>query len=216
MLIDFYTHNFVQEPIIQIENLSEIGVQILKERQYSMGLHPWFLKENTWKQEIELLAKKVQLQPIKMIGECGLDKVCKTNWSLQLDVFNAQIKLANQIKKPLIIHCVRAFDEVLHQLNIENNVVPVIFHGFNKGNVLAEQLLQKGFYLSFGAAILTNEKLQNVVRNTPLNRIFLETDDSGCSLKLIFECAAKLKSISLSELENQVAINYNKIIDVNG
>lgn len=216
MLIDIHTHNFVHEPIIQIENLSEIGAEILKERQYSMGLHPWFLKENVWEQEIKLLAERAKRQEIKIIGECGLDKVCSTKWSLQQEAFIAQIKLANQIKKPLIIHCVRAFEEVLQQLKNENNVVPVIFHGYNKGNILAEQLLQKGFYLSFGAAILTNEKLKNVVRNMPLNRIFLETDDSCCSLKLIFECAAKLKSISLSELENQVAINYNKIFNING
>lgn len=216
MLIDIHTHNFVHESIIQIENLSEMNVEIGIERQYSIGLHPWFLKENTWKQEIELLTEKVQLEPIKMIGECGLDKVCKTNWSLQLDVFNAQIKLANQFKKPLIIHCVRAFEEVVQQLKTEQNEMPVVFHGFHKGQVLAERLLQQGFYLSFGAALLTNENLQNVLSKLPFNRIFFETDNSSSSLKLIFECAAKLKSISLSELENQVVNNFNKIINING
>ncbi len=216
MLIDIHTHNFVHESIIQIENLSEMNVEIGKERQYSMGLHPWFLKENTWKQEIELLTEKVQLEPIKMIGECGLDKVCKTKWSLQLDVFNAQIKLANQFKKPLIIHCVRAFEEVVQQLKTEHNEMPVVFHGFHKGQVLAERLLQQGFYLSFGAALLTNENLQNVFSKLPLHRIFFETDNSSSSLKLIFECAANLKSISLSELEIQVVNNFNKIINING
>ena len=71
------------------------------------------------------------------IGECGLDKACDTNFKLQQQVFTTQVNWANEIKKPLIIHCVRAYGEVLSLLQKNNNKVPVIFHGFNKNGAVA-------------------------------------------------------------------------------
>lgn len=71
------------------------------------------------------------------IGECGLDKVCKTDFVLQQEVFAAHIILANKLKKPLVLHCVKAYDEIIKMLSLHKNLVHVIFHGFNKNPLLA-------------------------------------------------------------------------------
>lgn len=84
-----------------------------KTGKYSAGLHPWYIDETGWKTSFEALKQFSLQNQVIAIGECGLDKVCKTSFSLQQEVFIAQLLWANEINKPLIIHCVKAFDEIL-------------------------------------------------------------------------------------------------------
>jgi TatD DNase family protein len=120
---------------------------------YSLGLHPWHINESAWEKEFALVEKYSRLPQVLAIGECGLDKVCGTNFELQQQVFVQHIQLANSLQKPLIIHCVKAIEETIHLLSAEKNKMPVIFHGFVKSKEAALQLVQKGYYLSFGQAL---------------------------------------------------------------
>ena len=88
---------------------------------FSVGIHPWKISEYELKNDLQILEQKIQLSNCLALGECGLDKRIETAIDLQLYVFEKQIKLAQKYNKPLLIHCVAAFQEliaILHQNKI--------------------------------------------------------------------------------------------------
>lgn len=174
--------------------------------QSSLGLHPWYLQNAD--EYFFQLAKFAPAKNVLTIGECGLDKVCDTDWQLQERVFKKQIELANQLQKPLIIHCVRAYNECISFL--KQSEVPVIFHGFNSNINIANMLLEKGFYLSIGTVIF-NQTFENVFERLPLERIFFETDDSQTEISHIYKRASEIKNISIETLILQIENNFQKI-----
>lgn len=181
--------------------------EIPREGFYSAGLHPWYLKENA-AEEFAKLKLTCLKENVLAVGECGLDKICETDMALQQTWFAEQVKLAAQINKPLIIHCVRAYEEVMRALKSVR--VPVIFHGFNKNENVAAKLLQHGYYLSFGKH-LWSENTAKVFRDCPKEKFFLETDDAGHTIEEVYERAASIKNISLEELKTQVSDNVQKV-----
>ncbi len=147
------------------------------------------------------------------IGECGLDKICETDFALQEQLFVLQIELANKIQKPLIIHCVKAFDEVLRLLKVNNNRVPVIFHGFHKSVETAFQITRQGYYLSFGKALL-HQRMQEMLAKLPLTNCFLETDDASINIETMYELAASAFSIDKDSLSLQLQKNAAKVFNL--
>ena len=104
---------------------------------YSLGIHPWFIDNEKLTEELEFIESKKEDFYFLAIGECGLDKLTSTNFDLQIKVFRQQIELAIHLKKPLIIHCVRAYQEVIAILKDYHLTIPIIFHGFNKNSILS-------------------------------------------------------------------------------
>lgn len=176
---------------------------------YSCGIHPWFIEDDIERQ-IEELKSVVFSECVLAIGECGLDKPCKTNFTLQQNLFSRQIVMANEIQKPIIIHCVKAFDEVLLQLQQEKVSVPVIFHGFNKSKELAKRIIDNGYYLSFGKHLL-HPPIQETFSEIPLDKTFFETDVSEIPIETIYEKAAMIKMIPMEEIKVIVNDNFKKI-----
>ena len=144
------------------------------------------------------------------IGECGLDRICNTDFKLQEKVFTEQILWANEIAKPIIIHCVKAHHETLSLLKEFNRTSPVIFHGFNNKIETANKILNQGYYLSFGKHLL-NPTTENVFSKISLEKIFLETDDSNIGIDAIYKQAAKIKNISTEQLSLQIKKNLDRI-----
>ena len=173
-------------------------------------MHPWYLSDAI---DIDKL-QKAAIQPnILAIGECGLDKVCATDWNLQIRAFAQQIELANKIGKPIIIHCVRAWEEVMATLKQHKVSVPVIFHGFNKSNI-ASRLIDNGYYLSFGKALLSNgSPAAEVISSIPANRYFLETDDSDISIADIYAAAATLRQTQPDDVILQLRHNFKTVFN---
>lgn len=139
----------------------------------SAGLHPWYLTTD-WKQDLMQLRKWAALPQVVAIGEAGLDRLVTT--SCQEEAFRAQIQLSEEIYKPLIIHCVKATDKLLA---LHKKLCPTqrwIFHGFRGGPALAQQLLNTGFYLSFGEHF--NES--SLLLCPPFKR-YTESDESSLS-----------------------------------
>lgn len=171
----------------------------------SLGLHPRYPDLASYDQLEAYAAQKNVLA----IGECGLDKLCDTEWSLQEQLFRQQTALANKLDKPLIIHCVRAYSECIQLLTAAK--VPVIFHGFNRKLHIAQLLLAKGFYLSIGAAVF-NPAFEAVFRALPLDRLFFETDDRrDLTIGSVYKRAAELKKIEVEYLILQVEDNFQKV-----
>ena len=177
----------------------------------SVGLHPWHLQASTAEAAFHNLKTAVQQTNIIAIGECGLDKACETDFELQSHYFNLQLDLAVETGKPLIIHCVRAFEETLQLLNQRiNGKVPVIFHGFTKNQSTADRILSCGYYLSFGKH-LADEKTTAVFLQCPINRIFLETDNSQLPISTIYQLAAEAKGISIDLLYREILNNVQRV-----
>ncbi len=183
---------------------------IKKEGSYSAGIHPWCVKENM-DNEISALKNALTLRNVLAIGECGLDKICANNFQLQKKLFAVQISLANEMQKPMIIHCVKAYEEVLEELKKEIVSVPVIFHGFNKSKELAARIIKEGYFLSFGKDLFRQE-IQNVFAELSIEKIFLETDNSEISIQEIYLQAAAIKHISVETLIEKMNGNYLRVL----
>lgn len=211
MYINIHSHHAGTGTVIQ--NYYSGFAAIPATGYYSAALHPWYITEIVWQQELALLTAVSNQKNIVAIGECGLDKICDTNFVLQQTVFAAQIQLANTISKPLIIHCVKAYDEVLEALRQQQNKMPVIFHGFNKSKELAMQLIHKGYYLSFGGA-LAQPHLQTVLAALPVEKIFLETDDAAVSIENIYKLAAAALQIDINALSLQLQKNTELVFGI--
>jgi TatD DNase family protein len=181
-------------------------------QHFSAGLHPWHI-QNGYLHEFEKLERLGHSKNMLAVGECGLDKVCNTDFKLQVAAFERQVSLANEIKKPLIIHCVRAYDEVLELLEIIKNKMPVVFHGFNKSKELALRLTGKGYYLSFGASI-QKSSVNQYLAGLPLSHICFETDDADASIESIYSIASESLKISTDELISQVQKNVENILSI--
>ena len=209
--INLHTHQFSNDSeVIEIVNQYpwEFNATI---PNYSIGIHPWFFDENRLENDLEIIKEKLQLFECLALGECGLDKRIEIPLSVQITVFKKQLELVQQTNKPIILHCVAAFEEVIaikKEMKIEN---PMIIHGFSKNEQVALSLLKNGFYLSFGKYLLLNPDLEKVINFAPENQILLETDTIEETIYEVYEKAASIKGISVQEMKTMVFTNFSKI-----
>lgn len=212
LYIDIHTHKQNTTEGINIINqrLSSINISIPKEGIHSLGIHPWDTKSTTT-DSIYLLQSISLNTNIIAIGECGLDRLKGADLNIQKDIFLQQAKLADKINKPLIIHCVKAFPELISIYKLVKPNNPWVIHGFNQNKNIARELIKQGIYLSFGSQLL-NEKSNaaKIFSEIEKEYIFVETDESNIDIKEIYQQAAKLRNISLENLEEIIRSNYKK------
>ena len=201
-MIFFDFHHHKSHNSYGIYNLHQ--EEILPENYFSIGIHPKDIDGN-WQENLEKVKEISQQQNCAAIGECGLDALINIDENLQKKVFEAQILWANEIQKPVIIHCVRKFQELIPFQKIAK--VPMIIHGFNKKKAIADEMLKHGFYLSFGKSVLHSVSLQAIVKDFPLEKMFLETDDADFDIAELYQKVAELKEISLGKLQKQISNN---------
>jgi TatD DNase family protein len=178
----------------------------------SLGIHPWYIPEADLDLYYETLYRLGTLKEVRLIGEAGLDKVKGPDFKLQEEVFLKQIRIAEDLKKPVLIHCVKAYNELIAIKKIVRPKVPMIIHGFNRNLVLANELLKKGFYLSFGEALLKSDAIQLFFKELDINQLFFETDDSLSEITAIYNKAAEIKSMEVEQLIEQIEANYLEIL----
>lgn len=212
--INIHTHSYKpNEKQISIENILKDFRDIPDDHPVSAGLHPWYLENAD--EEFDLLKTICRRQNVVAIGECGLDRLAQTDWKKQVVFFKAQLDLATSLNKPVIIHCVRAFSEIISML--AGITVPVIFHGVNKKLSTVEPLIQRGYYLSFGKAILNpGGTIINTLRAVPPFQLFLETDDSEATIQEIYKTAAGIRNVSENEIALQISENYRSVFNYEG
>ncbi|WP_264521557.1 TatD family hydrolase [Flavobacterium sp. N1994] len=180
---------------------------------YSVGIHPWYIKEDRLESDLKTIAEKLALPQCLALGECGLDRRIEVPIPLQIEVFEKQIALAEEHQKPLVLHLVAAFDELLAIKKRLKISVPIIIHGFSKNKQVAQQLLDNGFYLSFGKYLLRNPELREVFQSVPNDRFFLETDTIDETLIEVYTHAANYKRMTLAEIQAQVSTNWKKVFE---
>lgn len=210
---NFHTHHFTNQPnILELVNQypNEFDAAI---PSYSIGIHPWYITENRIDADLKIIEEKLQTENCLAIGECGLDKRIEIPLELQISVFEKQLVLAEKYKKPVVIHCVAAFQEVIAIKKKMKISVPMIMHGFSKNNQIAEQLIKEGFYISFGKYLLRNPELKTVFQNVPNDRFFLETDTIEENIKQVYDLASEYKSITIKDLQEIISSNFKEVFE---
>lgn len=207
LYIDTHTHNQQNDHTsFQLHNVI-VGRDSFLTPPCSVGIHPRHIDTDIDAQ-FAILENYANHKNVLAIGECGLDKLCETDWSIQTDLFQRQITLAEKTKKPLIIHCVRAYQEIQQLLN--KTTQPTVFHGFNKKIELARQLLKQGHYISLGTDILRGH-MDAHLRELPLDKIFLETDGKPISIIDIYTYFCGVRKITTEQLQEQMVRNFEKV-----
>lgn len=181
--------------------------------QYSIGIHPWHIEEQRLIEDMKIIKEKLSTKECIALGECGLDKRIDKIYSTQIDVFESQLDLLHEVSKPVILHCVASFDEVISCKKNSGLSSPFIIHGFSKNYQVAKQLLNQDFYLSFGKYLLRNPELSEVFQQIPNEKIFLETDTIAESLEEVYTFAANCKNISVVEMKEIVWNNYQTVFN---
>ena len=168
------------------------------------GIHPW----NADKEDVSTIVPS--LGEVQAVGETGLDFVRGADRAVQLAAFRAQLALAHERQMPVVLHCVKAFEPVMRELDACRPRA-VIFHGFIGSPEQAQQALAKGYFLSFGERAFASPKTLAALRETPLSQLFLETDDSPVPIAEIYARAAEAKGVPEEELQRAILDNYKRI-----
>lgn len=188
MILDIHTHN------------AQTHAQTIE----TVGIHPWHAA-NCDLAEVEKHAPSADA-----IGEIGLDYACDVPREVQTAVLRAQLTLAEQLEKPVVLHCVRAFEEVM-KIVADYRLKAVIFHGFIGSKEQAQRALAQGYFLSFGERTFHSPKTIEALRITPLSQLFAESDESPTPIEEIYSKIADLQGVSTEDLDAAAKSNFAKI-----
>jgi TatD DNase family protein len=175
---------------------------------YTFGIHPWFLNEAEHVSQLSSVEDYMRHPNIIAVGEAGFDKLRGPSLDLQRKVFEEQVKIAEEYKKPLIIHCVRAWEELLASYKRMKPEAKWLIHGFRGNKELAFQLLSKGLYLSVWFDFAIRPESANLLKALPKDKFFLETDGADIDIRKIYEKVAADLRITVEELKAIIFNNY--------
>jgi TatD DNase family protein len=177
---------------------------------YTIGIHPWFLTAESFRQQIGMVEQYAEHQNIIAIGEAGFDRLKGPDDHLQKAAFARQVLIACGVSKPLVIHCVRAWDELLSEHKKLKPSTPWLIHGFRGKKELAAQLVSKGMYLSFWFDYILRPESTQLLKSLPREKIFLETDGSGVDIESIYEKVAVDLDLSVDQLKSIILSNFKE------
>ena len=182
---------------------------------YSLGIHPWFLNESNKAGLLEYVRKNASDSSITAIGEAGFDKLKGPSMDLQRSVFEQQAALSEELGKPLVIHCVKAWDELVASHKKLRPRMPWLVHGFRGKTELAMQLISRNMFISFWFDFVIRPEAAALIRSLPADRIFLETDGSGADIKELYKKVSTDLEKTVEELKFQLLLNYCNLFKIN-
>ena len=192
MIKDIHTHRpDAREAVISVNPWEFAPVDGLC---YSVGIHPWQAARAA-EADFDRLAECATSGNVLMIGECGIDKLRGGDLPMQMSVLERHIALSEQVGKPLVLHCVRASNELCRLRRQLRPSMPWIVHGFRGNAHVASQLLDAGFYLSYGERF--NPEALAI---TPADRLLAETDESLLPIDEIYRRLAAIRQVTVVEL----------------
>ncbi len=213
--VDIHTHCFSKDENLEIINVfaAEEVPNLSESKFYSVGLHPWHLQSKAKNDELFFhLTDLLNDNKCLAVGECGIDKLCKKELPEQVRVFKKQIELAESVQKPVIIHCVKAYNELYEIRKSTQCVSPFILHGYTGNIHTTQQLFSRNTYFSFGKILFNNRaKAIESFKMLPLEHIFLETDDDDITIEQVYKQAALLKNMELEAMKKSIEYNFYKI-----
>lgn len=172
----------------------------------SCGLHPWNV-DCDWERAIEAVRNRAYETNIVLIGEAGIDKICGTDIALQIMAMEKQAIIAEEVEKPMIIHCVKGFDEIISIRKAVKARHRWIIHGFRGKPQSALQLTRNGFDISLGK--MFNPETAKAI---PLKCLWAETDETDSDIRTVYRNIAEARGISVEELKDSI---YERFCEIN-
>ena len=214
--IDVHTHsNRIEKGIVTVKNIfpGESFSAFSGRNFYSVGLHPWYIRSEEENNEmLRMMEDAMEFDHVCFIGECGLDKIVSNDFDEQKRVFRAQLFMAEECKKPLVIHCVKAYNEILEFRKQTHAVMPWIIHGYNGSLEQTIQMAEKRILFSFGENLYRPDSNSvKSFKHLPLDKIFFETDEYDGNVECMYQKGAELKNIPVENLVESVWNNFSRV-----
>ncbi len=211
--IDFHTHSTRREGFYVMNVFAQDLAHGLPDTaNCSIGLHPWHLEIASPSVCMQHLKTFAGNEKVIAIGETGLDRNIAIPLDQQMEVFLAQLDLAEATGKPVVIHCVKAYSDIIAIRKSRKWNMPWMIHWFNANLQIAEDLIRAGCFLSFGRSLLhPNGKNAEVFRQVPFVAVFFETDDAEITIESVYQKAATLKDIGIDELKTRITENFDRL-----
>lgn len=206
--LDFHTHG-IRKP--EDPNFVEIvSIHLGQDKDfvhYTIGMHPWWTSSVLTPDQKETISSHLKHPKCLALGEVGLDKLKGPEMELQIEILSNQLSIAEQLQKPVVIHCVRAIDQLLNVKKDFPQIANWCIHGYSRHAQLAKQLIDQGFYLSIMPG-LPDHKLASLLSAIPLDKLFLETDSfPHLSIEQIYLQVAGKLDLSVDRLKQQMMQN---------
>jgi TatD DNase family protein len=212
VFFDAHTHHFSKKnALVNIFYQESENIHLTK--YCSLAAHPWQAEQ--FEANFIFDVEKFSEKNVLAVGETGLDKLCSADFARQKEIFLQHIKIAQKTQKPLILHAVRAHAEIISVLKSEKFNYPYMFHGFNQNeNILKLCSREKNAFFSFGTALFyRNSNAEKALQNTPLEKVFFETDDSSTGIEQVYEKAAQILGKTVAMLQKQTEENFEHFFD---
>lgn len=210
MYYDCHTHHPVADvAVVSICNV-RVGIDRVPDNVLcSVGVHPW----DAATVSIDGLDAAVGGSNVVALGETGIDRACAVPLDVQLQMFRLHIERSERLRLPLVIHCVRAFDDVIAERCMSGATMPWIIHGMNKSGDVAARLVAAGLYVSFGTALLRmHAPARAAIMQVPDDRLLLETDDiADVRIADVYAAAATLRHVSVDDLCLTLQVNFSNV-----
>jgi len=212
------------------QKMYEVKAKYPKNVFLMIGLHPCYVKPETYKDELAFVESELEKNKFVAIGEIGIDLYWdKTTLHIQQEAFQKQIQLAKKFNLPINIHCREAFDEVFEVLEKEKGPgLFGIFHCFSGNFEQAQKAISYNLKLGIGGVVtFKNGKIDQFINQIPLEHLVLETDapylapapfrgkrNESSYVSLVAKKLADLYGLSLEEIAEQTNKNANVVFGV--
>ena len=168
------------------------------------GIHPWDAERNL---------PMPDFSACDIVGETGLDYAKEVSREAQQELFMKHLAAAEKLEKPVVLHVVKSFEDVMLALK-KHRLQGVVFHGFIGSREQAQRAISEGYYLSFGDRSLRSPRTREVIATIPIENLFCETDDrDDISIEEIYAEVAKLRGTTQEELASEIEKNYRRLFD---
>lgn len=176
-----------------------------KERYYSIGVHPWGANINQCV-SINDLISAASYEYVVAIGETGIDTIKGGDIETQKSLFIKHIKVSETLKKPIVLHVVKAWQQIIEIRRMIKPSQIWIAHGFRGKPQLAKELLRHGIHISLGEHF--NTETATII---PDEMLLTESDESNLSINAIINKIAEARAISPDNLRDIIVQNTDRI-----
>jgi len=191
-----------------------------------IGIHPSEV-DNLNNKDLYQLEDFIKKEKIIGIGEIGLDYTYKTDKNKQKEIFEKQLQLAEKYKLPVVLHIRGTFNDIFEIL--KNFKVVPIWHSCTGNLEEVEKFLEIGGFISFSGIITFKnaDRLREIVKIVPLERIFIETDspyltpepyrgkiNEPAYIKFVYQKVAEIKNIEIGKISNIIRNNFENLFKI--
>ena len=218
-------------PSVEVATMDKV-LKIAEENENIFAMLGIFPSEaKTYTPEIEAKMVDMASSPkVKAIGEIGLDYYCDKSFNeLQQEIFAKQIRLANKLGLPIVVHDREAHKDTFDILKSENKGSDVLFHCFSGSVEFMRECVKEGWYIAIGGVVTFKNavKMKEVAKAVPLEKLVLETDspyltpvpfrgkqNKPAFVRYVAEEIANLREMPLDELIDITTENAERLFKI--